>query len=89
MLHADATRLFAQDSEDDPEWVSAYDIWYKSRRQAARHGVRDGTAFASIALPSHYSAIYAVLDHVKLRMGPEWKIERVIDWGSGTGTGLW
>ncbi|KAH9949373.1 mitochondrial small ribosomal subunit Rsm22-domain-containing protein [Amylocystis lapponica] len=86
-LHADASRLFGQ--EDDAEWDTSYDVKYKSRRQAARHAERDGTAFASVALPSHYSAISAVLDHVKQRMGPEWKVERVIDWGSGTGSGLW
>jgi len=51
--------------------------------------VRDGTAFASIALPAHYAAIYAVLDHVKRRLEREWNVERVIDWGTGTGSGLW
>lgn len=53
------------------------------------HAQRDGTAFASVALPSHYSVVYAVLDHVKQRLGPEWTVDRLIDWGSGTGTGLW
>lgn len=88
-VHADAKRLFTHDTEDELEWETSYDVKYKSRRQAARHAERDGTAFASVALPSHYSAIFAVLDHAKRRIGPDWKVERVIDWGSGTGTGLW
>ncbi|KZT72933.1 Rsm22-domain-containing protein [Daedalea quercina L-15889] len=90
-LHEDATRLFAQEADDgdEPLWNASYSAQYKSAMKARLHGERDGTAFASIALPSHYSVIYAVLNHVKQRLGPEWTVDRVIDWGSGTGTGLW
>lgn len=91
MLHYDATRLFAQGTEgtNEYEWNTSYDAHYKSSKKARLHADRDGTAFASVALPSHYSVIYGVLSHVKQRLGPEWTVDRVIDWGSGTGTGLW
>lgn len=90
MLHVDAKRIFGTtDETTDSKWDSQYDVKYKSYKQAYRHSQRDGTAFASVALPAHFSAIYSVLDHVKQRLGSEWKIERVIDWGAGTGSGLW
>lgn len=85
MLHVDAKRLFF----DETHWDTSYDVRYKSRQQTARHSERDGTAFASVALPAHYSATYAVFDHIKQRLGPEWNVGRVVDWGSGTGSGLW
>jgi hypothetical protein len=90
MLHVDAKRIFGTvDNDDDPKWDSQYDVKYKSHKQAYRHSERDGTAFASVALPAHFSAIYSVLDHVKQRLGSEWQVERVIDWCAGTGSGLW
>ncbi|EIW64053.1 mitochondrial 37S ribosomal protein RSM22 [Trametes versicolor FP-101664 SS1] len=88
-LHRDAKRLFFDDSSPRTEWDSAYDVKYKSGKEAGKHSLRDATAFATVALPSHYSAIYAVLDHVKLRLGPEWQVRRVIDWGAATGSALW
>ena len=89
MLHVDAKRLFLDESGDQAQWDLSYDVRYKSRRQAHQHAERDGTAFASVALPSHYAAIVAVLDHVKQRLGPSWNVNHIIDWGSGTGSGLW
>lgn len=90
MLHVDAKRIFGTtDVPADSRWDSQYDVKYKSHKQAFRQSERDGTAFASVALPAHFSAIYSVLDHVKQRLGSEWQIERVIDWGAGTGSGLW
>lgn len=90
MLHVDAKRIFGSvDNTDDSKWDSQYDVKYKSHKQAYRHSERDGTAFASVALPAHFSAIYSVLDHVKQRLGSEWQVERVIDWCAGTGSGLW
>jgi hypothetical protein len=90
MLHVDAKRIFGTtDDPADSKWDSQYDVKYKSHKQAYRHSERDGTAFASIALPAHFSAIFSVLDNVKQRLGSEWQIERVIDWGAGTGSGLW
>ncbi|KAF9654157.1 Rsm22-domain-containing protein [Thelephora ganbajun] len=90
MLHVDAKRIFgAGDDPADSKWDSQYDVKYKSHKQAYRHSERDGTAFASVALPAHFSAIYCVLDHIKQRLGPALRIERVIDWGAGTGSGLW
>lgn len=54
-----------------------------------RHFGRDGTAFASVALPAHYSAITSVFSHIKQRLGPDWKPGRVLDWGAGSGSGIW
>lgn len=85
-LHSDATRLFFDESEG---WDHSYDVKYRSHKQGARHSDRDGTAFASVVLPAHYSAICAVLHHVQHRLGPQWNVQRVIDWGSGAGSGLW
>ncbi|KAF9075038.1 mitochondrial small ribosomal subunit Rsm22-domain-containing protein [Rhodocollybia butyracea] len=90
MLHNDAKRLFQENADtDDAEWGSTFEAKYRSRQQSSRHSERDGTAFASVALPAHYSAILAVLTHVKHRLGPDWNISKVIDWGAGTGSGLW
>ncbi|KAJ7292885.1 Rsm22-domain-containing protein [Mycena rebaudengoi] len=90
-LHADAKRLFQDQAEDNSEkdWDANYDSKYRSRNQEARLSDRDGSAFASVALPAHFSVITAVLDHVKRRLEPEWRVERIIDWGAGTGSGLW
>ena len=86
----DAKRIFGTTHDvTTSEWNSQYDVKYKSYKQAYYHSERDGTAFASVALPAHFSAIYSVLDHTKKRLGPSWQIERVIDWGAGTGSGLW
>lgn len=85
-LHSDATRLFFHESEG---WDHSYDVKYRSRKQGSRHSDRDGTAFASVVLPAHYSAICAVLHHVKHRLGSQWNVQHVIDWGSGAGSGLW
>lgn len=59
--------------------------------KARVHKHRDGTAFASVVMPAQYAVIRAVLEHVKTRLGPRWanNVERVVDWGSGTGAGVW
>ncbi|KAL0951798.1 hypothetical protein HGRIS_008465 [Hohenbuehelia grisea] len=91
-LHQDAKRLFLDNGGElsaEDGWEAAYDTKYRSRKQAARHHERDGTAFVSVALPAHFSAISAVFNHVKRRLEPEWRVERVIDWGAGTGSALW
>lgn len=91
-LHQDAKRLFFDESGNssaEDAWEVEYDVKYRSRRQAERHYERDGTAFASVALPAHFSAITSVLEHVKHRLEPEWSINNVIDWGAGMGSGLW
>lgn len=90
-LHSDALRLFTETDEKtgQQKWDTEYDIRYGSRKQAAIHHDRDGTAFATVALPAHFSAIYSVLSHLKHRLGPDWKANNVIDWGAGTGSGLW
>lgn len=73
----------------DDLWHTAYEMEYKSWKQARRHTERDGTAFASVALPAHYSAVYAVLDNIRHRLGEDWKVRSVIDWGSAVGSGFW
>ncbi|KAL4070558.1 mitochondrial small ribosomal subunit Rsm22-domain-containing protein [Scleroderma citrinum] len=88
-LHSDAKRLFLSEAGSELGWDTIYDVKYKSRKQTYRHAQRDATAFASVILPAHYSAIFAVFHHVKHRLGATWNVQRVIDWGSGTGTGLW
>ncbi|KAI0673595.1 mitochondrial small ribosomal subunit Rsm22-domain-containing protein [Trametes maxima] len=88
-LHQDAKRLFFEGTDSGAEWIPSYDVKYKSPRDAGKHSLRDATAFATVALPAHYSAIYAVLDNTKQRLGPEWQIQRVIDWGAATGSALW
>ncbi|TFY71841.1 hypothetical protein EVG20_g1169 [Dentipellis fragilis] len=88
-LHNDARRLFQHEDSSATQWDPTYDADYKSRKQSHRHAERDGTAFASVALPAHYSAIYAVIDHVKQRLGLSWNVQTVLDWGAGTGSGLW
>lgn len=92
-LHSDAKRLFSDSQEDKGtkgEWETYYDPQnYRSRKQAFRHSERDGTAFATVALPAHYSAILSIFDHIKRRLEPSWRVERIIDWGAGTGSGLW
>lgn len=92
LLHGDAKRLFLlSDPErgEVEEWYSNYSVVYRTRKQAERHATRDGIAFASVALPAHYSAITTVLRHVRLRLGSLLDVERIIDWGAGTGSGLW
>lgn len=92
LLHSDATRLFTSPGtggENEIDWDTQYNKSYRSRTQAARHYARDGAAFASVALPAHYSAITAVLHHLKLRLGPILEANNIIDWGAGTGSGLW
>ncbi|KAF8807962.1 Rsm22-domain-containing protein [Phlegmacium glaucopus] len=90
-IRSDAKRLFQSNTEDTEEsvWDTKYEQNYRSKIQAFRHSSRDGTAFASIALPAHYSAIMSVLHQVKGRLAPDWEMKRIIDWGSGTGSGLW
>lgn len=52
---------------------------------------RDGTAFASVVMPAQYAVVRAVLEGVKTRLGNDWArgVERVVEWGSGTGAGMW
>lgn len=84
-------RLFKTTTEANPEgeWDTDYDTTYSSSKKAARHAVRDGMAFATVALPPHYSVITSVLHHIKSRLEPDWEVNRIIDWGAGTGSGLW
>ncbi|KAJ3532591.1 hypothetical protein NMY22_g7683 [Coprinellus aureogranulatus] len=90
-LHSDAMRLFAKmDSEENTTgWELQLDPKYKSYKQGARHAERDATAFVSIAMPGHYTAIYSVFEHLKHRMDGGFEVERVIDWGAGSYSGLW
>ncbi|KIJ36933.1 hypothetical protein M422DRAFT_33984 [Sphaerobolus stellatus SS14] len=62
-----------------------------SHIRARKNRIRDGTAFATVVMPAQYSVIRSVLEHVRTRLGDEWasNVDGVIDWGSGTGSGLW
>jgi ribosomal protein RSM22 (predicted rRNA methylase) len=82
-------RLFKDEDEDGSAWNTSYDVKYRSSQQAFRHAGYDGTAFASVALPAHYSAIYAVLNQTRQRLGDSWTVNTVYDWGAGTGSVLW
>lgn len=86
-LHEDAKRLFRIDASE--LWHTQYEPEYKSHKQASRHLEGDGVALASVALPAHYSSIFAVLDNVKHRLGDNWEVRHVFDWGSGVGSALW
>lgn len=87
-LRGDAKRLF-EEEQDGHGWDHEFSGKYRSRTQRDKRGVRDGTAFASVALPAHYSAITSVLSHLKHRLGKQWHVSRVFDWGAGAGSGLW
>ncbi|TFK26729.1 3-methyl-2-oxobutanoate hydroxymethyltransferase [Coprinopsis marcescibilis] len=91
MLRSDAKRLFSEVDEEGQQtgWQVEFDSRYRSRKQGERHAERDALAFASVALPAHYSAIFTVFEHMKHRLGPNWEVDRVLDWGSGCGSGLW
>ncbi|KAJ7070608.1 mitochondrial small ribosomal subunit Rsm22-domain-containing protein [Mycena amicta] len=90
-LHSDAERLFHDKTSDMAQggWDAAFDTKYRTGAQSHQHAERDGSAFASVALPAHFSVITAIMDHVKRRLEPEWRVERMIDWGAATGSGLW
>lgn len=90
-LHSDAMRLFAKmDSDENTTgWELQLDPKYKSYKQGARHAERDATAFVSVAMPGHYTAIYSVFNHLKHRMDGGFDVERVVDWGAGSYSGLW
>ncbi|KAF8963940.1 mitochondrial small ribosomal subunit Rsm22-domain-containing protein [Flammula alnicola] len=77
-IRSDAMRLFAApgtNGKSETDWDAQYDKVYRSRVQAARHSERDGTAFATVALPAHYSAITSVLHHLKQRVDPSWEVK--------------
>lgn len=89
-LHEDAKRLFLDEQEAGMNlWDTTYSPHYKSRKQADRHADRDGTAFASVALPAHYSVVFAILKDLRHRLGSEWAVRHILEWGSGVGSGLW
>ena len=88
LLRRDAVRLFNEKGDDD-NWDPSLSVRYKSHQQERRHAERDGTAFISVGLPAHYSAIYAVLHHIKSRLGSQWSVQNILDWGAGSGSALW
>ncbi|KAH8835675.1 mitochondrial small ribosomal subunit Rsm22-domain-containing protein [Flagelloscypha sp. PMI_526] len=84
-LREDAERLF----QENDAWSTEFDKRYRSFRHSRRAGERDGAAFAAIALPAHYSAIYSVFNHLRHRLGTTLRIGSVMDWGSATASGFW
>jgi len=100
MIHADATRLFQEQNESEDAWSTRYTPpAYTTPRSTSKishikarlNRQRDGTAFATVVMPAQYAVISAVLEGVKTRLGAEWAggVDRVIEWGSGTGAGMW
>ncbi len=92
-LHSDAKRLFQSDTAGhtpDGEWAAQYNVRYHSRRQEARHHERDGIRIclsrASCALFCHIFSFWVTSGN---RLGPSWTVRHVIDWGAGSGSGLW
>ncbi|KAI9511726.1 Rsm22-domain-containing protein [Russula earlei] len=88
LLRRDSKRLFNARGDED-SWDPALNVRYRSYKQERLHAERDGIAFASVVLPAHFSAIYAVLRHIRSRLGMEWTAQNVFDWGAGTGSALW
>lgn len=74
-----------------PQYTEAHSLSKMSHIRARLNKIRDGTAFASVVMPAQYAVIRAVLEQTKSRLGNEWgqKINRFIEWGSGTGAGIW
>ncbi|KZS91904.1 hypothetical protein SISNIDRAFT_456089, partial [Sistotremastrum niveocremeum HHB9708] len=91
-LKADSARIFQSppsSSNGGPKWLPITPPSHATHSTTMRYAARDGTAFASVALPPQYSAIRRVLAEITWRAGRDVEIERVMEWGGGTGAGLW
>ena len=100
LVHTDATRLFQEHNDSEEAWSTRYTSpSYTVPRSTSKmahikarlNRQRDGTAFASVVMPAQYAVVVAVLAGVKTRLGAEWAkgVDRVVEWGSGTGAGMW
>lgn len=79
-LRNDTSNLFLSETN---RW--SFDTPPTTRFQADRHG----TAFASVGIPPQYAALYCVLRELVWRVESEVEIERIMEWGGGTGAGMW
>ncbi|KAH8916167.1 Rsm22-domain-containing protein [Atractiella rhizophila] len=92
-------------TSDAPEEVAAKqkrerELARAAEREAAGEGEgKDGRpsfklpgnciAYAATVMPYAYAATLRVLMETKARIGEEVTVRRVVDWGSGTGSGVW
>ncbi|KAG8902132.1 37S ribosomal protein S22 [Tulasnella sp. 403] len=90
-LRADAKNLFLHPSPTSPNKLR----WETKTPKHLAKGkdkvtaMRNGLAFATVALPAQYAVISSVISEVKLRLGEELDVEEVIDFGAKAGAGLW
>ncbi|KAH8918307.1 Rsm22-domain-containing protein [Atractiella rhizophila] len=92
-------------TSDSPEEVAAKqkrerELARAAEREAAGEGEgKDGRpsfklpgnciAYAATVMPYAYATTLRVLMETKARIGEEVTVRRVVDWGSGTGSGVW
>lgn len=96
-LRSDAKRLFlkpsSRDTEFENEWTSELPSKFKEskRRKSARVTPREALTYTVIALPGQYAALRNVLRETRVRLGDDWAgtVRGVVDFGSGTGVGMW
>ncbi|KAF8526309.1 Rsm22-domain-containing protein [Hysterangium stoloniferum] len=74
-----------------PNYTEAKSSSKVSHIKARLNRHRDGTAFASVVMPAQYAVVLSVLNELKNRLGKDWaqNVERFVEWGSGTGAGMW
>ncbi|KAG9013377.1 37S ribosomal protein S22 [Tulasnella sp. JGI-2019a] len=90
-LRSDAKRLFLHPSPasvHDLRW-SSKTPQHSSKKKEKMMGPRDGLAFATVAMPAHYTAIATVFEEAKQRLGRDWEIDSIVDFGAKAGAVLW
>ncbi|KAF9513878.1 hypothetical protein BS47DRAFT_1343701 [Hydnum rufescens UP504] len=97
-LRSDAKRLFLQPStrkspRREDEWTTELPEKFKGSKKlkASRITPREALVFAVISMPAQYAAITNVLHETRNKLGKQWadQIHGFIDFGSGTGSGIW
>jgi hypothetical protein len=97
-LRSDAKRLFLQpstrkSSRREDEWTTELPEKFKGSKKlkASRITPREALVFAVISMPAQYAAITNVLHETRNKLGKQWadQIHGFIDFGSGTGSGIW
>ncbi|KAG8881935.1 37S ribosomal protein S22 [Tulasnella sp. 331] len=90
-LRSDAKRLFLHPSPasvHELRW-SSKTPQHSSKKKEKMMGPRDGLAFATVAMPAHYAAIATVFEETRQRLGPDWELESIVDFGAKAGAVLW
>ena len=98
-LRSDAKRLFLKQTPNKKarygdEWTTELPDKFKDpnkKHRAARVSPREALTFGVLSVPAHYAAISNVLHETRNRLGEPWatNVEGFIDFGSGTGAGIW